>query len=69
MECTIITPEEKLYAGNVTSVKVPGTSGQFQILKGHAPIVSSLDKGVVNVVDSSGNKHDFEIGVVPWLSP
>ena len=61
MELTIITPEKQLYSGSITSIKVPGSNGQFQILKGHAPIVSSLDKGIVSVVDSAGGKHDFPI--------
>ena len=61
MELTILTPQEQLYAGSIQSVKVPGTTGQFQILKGHAPIVSSLEPGMVHVVDVSGNKHSFEI--------
>ena len=61
MELTILTPSEQLYTGSIQSVKVPGTTGQFQILKGHAPIVSSLEPGVVYIVDMSGNKHSFEI--------
>jgi len=61
MECTVITPERKLFSGPIQSVKVPGTKGQFQILKGHAPIVSSLEGGKVEVVEESGSKHSFEI--------
>ena len=61
MECTVITPEKQLFSGHVQSVKVPGTKGQFQILKGHAPIVSSLDEGTVEVVEQGGTKHKFEI--------
>lgn len=36
----IITPEEKLFAGETSMVRVPGTLGSFQILNNHAPIVS-----------------------------
>lgn len=49
MYLEIITPEKKVYAGEVTSVKVPGSSGQFQILKNHAPIISTLSNGKVTV--------------------
>ena len=61
MECTVITPEKQLFGGHVQSVKVPGTKGQFQILNGHAPIVSSLEAGVVEVVEEGGSKHTYEI--------
>ena len=61
MECTVITPEKQLFNGRVQSVKVPGTKGQFQILKGHAPIVSSLEGGTVEVVAEGGTKQSFEI--------
>jgi len=61
MELSILTPEKELFSGSITSVKVPGTKGQFQILKGHAAIVSSLHKGTIYVVDSDGNTHEFTI--------
>lgn len=61
MELCILTPETKLFDGSIKSVKVPGTNGQFQVLNGHAPIVSSLDKGTVYVVDEAGDAHSFEI--------
>ncbi len=61
MELCILTPEEKLFGGSIESVKVPGTNGQFQILKGHAAIVSSLDKGTVYVVSEDGTTQNFDI--------
>ena len=61
MRLTIITPEKELFDGSVKSVKVPGTSGQFEILNGHAPIVSSLKKGDVRVIDNNGEKQLFPI--------
>jgi F-type H+-transporting ATPase subunit epsilon len=61
MELCILTPEIELFRGSIKSVKVPGTKGQFQILKGHAAIVSSLDKGTIYVEDAGGTKHNFDI--------
>ena len=61
MQLLVLTPEKEMYQGNIQSVKVPGTKGQFEILKGHAPIVSSLGKGVVRIVDAAGNKSEIEI--------
>ncbi|MDY3105013.1 MAG: ATP synthase F1 subunit epsilon [Prevotella sp.] len=43
----IVSPEKVVYDGEVESVLVPGTLGSFQILTDHAPIISSLEKGVV----------------------
>ena len=43
----IVSPEKIEFTGEVDSVKVPGTKGNFEILTGHAPIISTLQKGVV----------------------
>ncbi len=43
----IVSPEAVLFAGEVVSVTVPGTNGEFQMLNNHAAIVSSLGKGTV----------------------
>lgn len=61
MDLVILTPEKELFSGTIKSVKVPGTIGQFQVLKGHAPIVSSLAKGKVYVEDHAGKNHEFDI--------
>ena len=47
MHLEILSPEATLYSGEVESVIVPGTSGSFQMLNNHAPIVSSLKDGTV----------------------
>ena len=47
MKLTIITPEKKIFEGEVDAVKVPGTMGSFEVLNNHAPIISSLEKGDV----------------------
>jgi len=49
MKLTIITPDKLAYEGEATSVTVPGAAGSFQILKGHAAIVSTLEDGNVIV--------------------
>lgn len=45
----ILTPEGTLFEGEVSSVKVPGTNGTFQLLTRHAAILSSLEPGQVEV--------------------
>lgn len=61
LRLTILTPEREIFNGSVRSVKVPGTSGQFEVLKGHAPIVSSLEEGTVRIIDHEGRKSEYEI--------
>ena len=68
MHLEIITPDKKIYSGEITSVSVPGTLGRFQILKNHAPIISTMMAGKVKVEDNEGVK-EFEVkgGVVENL--
>ncbi len=49
----IVSPEAKLFSGEVTSVTLPGVDGSFQILNHHAPIVSILKEGVVKIAATS----------------
>ena len=47
MKLEIITPEQIIFSGEVSLVTVPGTKGRFTILEHLAPIISSLEKGVI----------------------
>ena len=47
LKLKIVSPERVEFTGEVERVKVPGTSGQFEILNDHAPIISTLQKGAV----------------------
>ncbi len=47
LKLKIVSPERGEFEGEVESVKVPGAMGNFEILQNHAPIISSLQKGVV----------------------
>ncbi|MBS1536075.1 MAG: F0F1 ATP synthase subunit epsilon [Flavobacteriaceae bacterium] len=49
----IVSPESKLFQGEVTSVSLPGTLGSFQLLNNHAPIVSTLKDGEIKIGASS----------------
>jgi F-type H+-transporting ATPase subunit epsilon len=61
MKIEIITPDKKVFDGDIKSVRVPGKKGSFQVLKDHAPIVSTLEKGSVITVDHEGKEKVFEI--------
>jgi F-type H+-transporting ATPase subunit epsilon len=57
----IITPDKKIFEGDVKLIQVPGSKGAFQILKNHAPIISTLDKGTIKIKDKQGKEHFFEV--------
>lgn len=69
MNLEILTPDKKIFEGEVNSVTVPGTMGSFQILNDHAPIISTLEDGPV-IIKGSGNDATFNIrgGVVEVLN-
>lgn len=56
----IISPEKVVFDGMVERIVVPGTSGEFEILPNHAPIISTLERGTIVYHDSQG-MHDMAI--------
>ena len=61
MRIEIITPDKKIYDGEIKSVRVPGKKGSFQVLKDHAPIISTLDSGSVRIVDQENTEIIYNI--------
>ena len=61
MQLEIITADSQLYSGEVTSVKLPGMDGEFEILDNHAPVISTLDKGIIRVIDNNNKTENFEV--------
>jgi len=61
MKAEIITPDRKIFEGEIKSIRVPGKKGSFQVLKDHAPIISTLENGTVYIVDPDGNETTYEI--------
>jgi len=57
----IIAPDKKLYSGEVDLVQVPGSKGSFEILRNHAPIISTLEQGKIKIVDLKGGTTYFEV--------
>jgi F-type H+-transporting ATPase subunit epsilon len=62
----IISPDKTVYSGEVTLVQLPGRLSSFEILKNHAPIISTLKKGTVRIIEAGGEERVFTIpgGVV-----
>lgn len=61
MKLDILTPEKKVFSGEVESVTLPGTLGMFTVLEHHAPMISSLrDNGKLSYV-ASGKRTTITI--------
>jgi F-type H+-transporting ATPase subunit epsilon len=59
MQIEILTPEKKLFVGDIYGVQLPGVSGSFEVLDKHAPLVSALTNGVVKILlDKSGKNNN-----------
>lgn len=55
----IITPSKSAYKGQVISITVPGTLGNFQVLYNHAALLSSLEIGKIQIEDATGQHIEF----------
>lgn len=66
MYLEIVTPEKKIFTGDIELISLPGSKGSFEILKNHAPIISTLEQGQIKVIDAQGKESVFDInkGVV-----
>ncbi len=71
MTLEILTPEKKLFSGNVYGVQLPGISGSFEVLDKHAPIVSALKAGRLKVLKDKNthvNFFDIQSGFVEVIN-
>lgn len=59
MNLEILTPEKKLYSGEVYGVQMPGIAGSFEVLEKHAPLVSALKAGRVKVLKDRQNHFAY----------
>ncbi len=66
MYLEILTPQKKIFNGEIKLLKVPGSQGSFEILMNHAPIISTLEKGEVKIVTKTGEVllYTVDSGVV-----
>lgn len=61
MTLKIISAQEILYTGEVSSVTLPGSMGEFTVLRNHASLLATLSSGNVRYTDMSGEQHSTEI--------
>ena len=53
----LVSPERLMFSGEVEAVIVPGTEGQFTVLKDHAPLMTRLKPGIVEVDETATQKQ------------
>lgn len=61
MTLEILTPETKLYSGEVYGVQLPGIEGSFEVLDKHAPMVAALGKGKIKVLKTKTETTTYAI--------
>ena len=64
----IVSPEAKLFSGEITSISLPGVDGHFQMLNNHAPIVSLIQKGLVKITAPSFKFSSESEGLFPKIN-
>jgi len=66
MYIDVITPESTLFSADAKSVQLPGSDGWFGILDRHAPIISTLKKGSIKIIDANNQTVSIDVksGVV-----
>ena len=70
MNLEILTPERKLFSGDVYGVQLPGITGLFEVLNRHAPLVSALKAGRLKILKDRTNDlafYDIQSGFVEVL--
>ena len=61
MTLEILTPEKKIFSGEVYGVQLPGITGLFEVLDRHAPIVSALKNGKLKILMDKTNTNSYSI--------
>lgn len=69
MHLEIITPDKTIFEGEIISATFPGSKGSFQVLKGHAALISPLEKGKV-IYRTATNEQEIAVngGIVEVLN-
>lgn len=69
MKLEIITPDKKLFEGDVKSAIFPGSEGSFGVLDDHAPMIATMKTGKVELILDNNSKQEFNVkgGVVEVL--
>lgn len=69
VEVNLVTPERPYASLSATLVEVPGAEGDFGVLPGHAPLISSIRPGVVTIHAESGKQRFVVLGGLAEVTP
>jgi F-type H+-transporting ATPase subunit epsilon len=59
----LVAPDRVLFAGEVNAVLLPGSEGEMTVLPRHAPVIASLETGLIIATDDQGKEqHLFVLG-------
>jgi F-type H+-transporting ATPase subunit epsilon len=61
MQLEILSPEHKVYSGNVYGIQLPGIEGSFEILENHAPMIATLGNGKMRIIKDKNTSELYEI--------
>ncbi len=61
MNLEILTPLGKAYSGEVVGIQLPGTTGSFEVLDHHAPLVSALKAGRLKIIVEKNRNESYDI--------
>lgn len=61
MNLEILTPERKIFSGDVYGVQLPGIDGMFEVLEKHAPLVSALKAGKLKILKDKNSSTHYNI--------
>ena len=61
MVLEILTPEQKIFSGDVYGVQLPGIAGLFEVLDRHAPMVSALKDGNLKILKDKSQTASYSI--------
>lgn len=70
MTLEILTPEKKIFSGEVYGVQLPGITGSFEVLNKHAPMVSALKAGKLKILEdkTATTSYNIQSGFVEVLN-
>lgn len=61
MQLEILTPEHKVFTGEVSGIQLPGVEGSFEILEKHAPMVAALGEGKMKIIKTKSTSELYQI--------
>ena len=57
----VLTPESKIYVGDIKGIQLPGIDGSFEILENHAPMVAALGNGKMKITLTNNEEKVYSI--------